>query len=696
MPPQAAADPPARAPYRLPEEMPALYWLEHWRAIRGNWKLVALIAAMGAAAGLTIAAFQPRVYHARTTIEIQGIADGLKSQDGNPNADSEVSDMQTQIQIMLSDSAIDAVRARLEKSRVGSDAASRKALDTAATSLTVRAAGPTRLIEIAADSTDPETAARFVNALADEFIQQHIEARWQGTERASRKLKGALEEMRARLEESENALQRYARQSGLVIAPDRNSVSEDKLRQLQEELSRAQEDRVAKQARYDAVTRIDTADLPSMLNSPAISAAQEKLTDLRRQIADLAPTYAPDYPKVKRLEAQIVPLQAAIRTEAANAAARIAAEYAESKRREDLLIAAYRAQAGVVSADAEKTVHYDVLKREVDSTRALYDSMLARVKESAIASAMRVSNVRVLDRARASTTRYRSRTGQFLLLGLISGLFVGVVLVIARDQTDQTIQAPGDLAFILNLPELGAVPSRPGRDRRQFGAMAGAYRPILASLIFAAEARDSRVLVVTSANPGEGKTTVAAQLAGGFAEAGKSVLIVDGDLRRPRLHEILETDSGPGLGDLLASPQALEAGEIQRCARSTTRPGVFFLPSGTSSAESPNLLYSARLREILVYARKNYDIVLIDTPPMLQIPDARVIGRAADAVLIVVRAGKTTREAALAVRQRLLEDGTPMTGSVLNDWNPRKSPGYYGQYAGAFLSPRRTATHKIA
>lgn len=679
MPSQPVAEAPVRAPYRLPEEQPALYWLQHWRTIRGNWRTVA-VAAAGAAAGLLLAAFQPRVYHARTTIEIQGIADGLKSTDGNPNADSEVSDMQTQIRIMLSDTLLDAVRARLVH-------ASPKTLDTAAASLTVRADGPTRLIEISADSSDPRVAAEFVNTLAAEFIERHIESRWQDTERASAKLKSALEDTRAHLEQSEKTLQRYARLSGLVIAPDRNSVSEDKLRQLQEELSRAQGDRVAKQARYDAVARVDAADLPSILNNPSIATAQEKLTDLRRQIADLAPTYAASYPKTKRLEAQIAPLEAALRKEATNAAARIAADYGESRRREDLLVAAYRVQSGVVSADAEKTVHYDVLKREVDSTRTLYDTMLARVKESAIASAMRVSNVRVLDPARASTSRYHSRAGEFLLLGIAAGLFVGVILVVARDQTDLTIQAPGDLSFVLNVPELGAVPSRPGAD---------AFRPILASLIFAAEARQSRVLVVTSASPAEGKTTIAAQLAGGFAETGKSVLLIDGDLRRPRLHEVFQTGAAPGFSELLASPQSLAGGEVQRLARPTTRPGLSFLPSGAPSAESPNLLYSARLREILTYARTNYDIVLIDTPPMLQIPDARVMGRAADSVLLVVRAGRTSREAAVAVRQKLLEDGTPVAGSVLNDWNPRKSPGYYGHYAGASLSPRRVPTRKIA
>jgi capsular exopolysaccharide synthesis family protein len=663
----------APAAYRLPEELPAVYWLQHWRALRANWKMLVLAAGIGAAAGLLIAAAQTRVYHAQASIEIQGIADALlKSPEGNPDTSSEISDMQTQIRIMQSESLIERVRARL----AGSPGAAPRALKVAVKSLTVRAAGPTRIIEIGADSTDPRVAAAFVNSLAAEFIDQHIDARWQGTQRASDKLKGAIEEMRIRLEQSETTLQRYARRSGLLIAADRNNVSDDKLRQLQEELSHAQADRVSKQARFDAIRSVDAADLPSILNDLSITGTQEKLTDLRRQIADLQVTYAPGYPKLKRLEAQAAPLEAAIRKEASSAADRIRAEYAEAKGRETLLIVAYQAQAAVVSADAEKTVHYDILKREVDSTRTLYDTMLGRVKEAAIASTMRLSNVRVLDSAQPSWETYRPRLAQYLLLGTIVGLFLGMAYAATRDQAHQTMRAPGDISVLLSLPELGAVPVR---------ARADAFRGIAASVIFAAESQHSRVFVVTSASPGEGKTRVCAHLAAGFAAAGKRVLLIDGDLRRPRLHEMLQMPAAPGFSELLAAPRPPDLNEMHSAARATPQPQLYFLASGSPSEGSSNLLYSARLRDILTYARKNFDLVLIDSPPLLQIPDARVIGRAADSVLLVVRAGHTSRDTALAARQRLFEDGTPVIGVVMTDWNPKRSPGYYGAYAGAAL-----------
>ncbi len=654
---------PAGPIVRLPEEVPALFWLEHLATLQRNWKPVIFAVFASAVAAFLASSLEPRIYHAHATLEVEGITDNLlKAQDGNPNsgADPEVMDIQTQVRIMQSETLLARAKARMAKG------INPKAMRMAEETLVVRLAGQTRIIELFADSTDPHVSAAFVNALAEESINQHVDSRWRGTEQAAEKLKVALEDMRAKFERSEDALQLYARESGLIVTTDRSSPTDDKLREIQAELSRAQADRVAKQSRWESVKPLSGSELAPFLQDPAISAAQEKLSDLRREKAELGATYTPDYPKVKRVQAQLETLSSEILNEAAGTRDRLRIEFDQAQRRENILAADYQAQAAQVSSEAARRVHYDLLKSEVDSTRTLYDTMFSRVKQAGIAAALRGTNMRVLDPARPPAQPYRPRIGQSVLLGSLAGVFFGFVFIFGREQIDRTVHGPGDLQLLLNIPEFGAIVSS------KSALYDDSCKAILASILFSAPLGNARVLVVTSANPGEGKTTISVNLARSLAAIGRRVLLIDGDLRRPSLHTLLDLPIHSGMADLLAFSVPLAPAQICASLQHSSLPGLALLSAGNAAAESSDLLYSPRLKEIFEFARNNFDIVLIDTPPMLQIPDARVMGRAADAVLMVVRAGKTTREAALAVRQRLAEDGTTITGSVLNDWNPKK------------------------
>jgi capsular exopolysaccharide synthesis family protein len=272
---------------------------------------------------------------------------------------------------------------------------------------------------------------------------------------------------------------------------------------------------------------------------------------------------------------------------------------------------------------------------------------------------------------------------------------------------DRTIQQPGDTSFYLNLPELGIIPSAKfgnGRHanlavlndsensgqmvelvtwRRKPSSIAESFRSTLISILFAAEnGTKPKVLVLTSAGPAEGKSTVASNLAIAIAEVGQRVLLVDADLRRPRQHEIFNMDNENGLSNLLRYRIELNGDcSLGGLIRESAIPGLFVLTSGPGITTATNLLYGSYLPELLKYVRDQFDVVLIDTPPMLQIPDARVVGRMADKVIMVIRAGQTTRDAALAARQRFSEDGTEILGTILNDWDPKSSTnGYYSSY----------------
>jgi receptor protein-tyrosine kinase len=232
--------------------------------------------------------------------------------------------------------------------------------------------------------------------------------------------------------------------------------------------------------------------------------------------------------------------------------------------------------------------------------------------------------------------------------------------------------------------------------RRKPSPVAESFRSLLISIVFSSEnGNRPKVLVLTSAGPAEGKSTVVSNLGIAIAEVGQRVLLIDADLRKPRLQDIFSLSNGRGLSDVLRQRKSVqENGTLDGLIRETEVPGLFVLTSGPATASSTNLLYGSHMPELLRQLRAEFETILIDTPPMLQIPDARVMGRIADRVILVVRSGRTSRDAAIAATQHFSEDGTKMLGTVLNDWNPKSSPdGYYGYRNGYYGYSRYYSAH---
>ncbi|MBI3281352.1 MAG: polysaccharide biosynthesis tyrosine autokinase [Acidobacteria bacterium] len=737
--------------------------LEYWRIIRRRRGALILIAFCCLLAAVLITLPQTPVYQARASLEIQNLNENfLNIKEVSPVSESSaynaLTDIQTQIRILQSESLLDRVKQKLKAeydeglkpvaSRISAwrqalnlpepapTDAREETLKSVADSLTVRAAGQTRIIEVRADSIDPALAAAFANALLNEFIDQNMEARWKMSQRTGDWLSRQLDDMRINLEHSEDALQSYARQTGLLFTSEKQNISEEKLRQLQAELSKAQADRVSRQSRYEMARSASPEALPDVLNDRSLRDYQTKLTDLRRAEAEMIATYKPEYSKVKRVQAQIAPLEAALERERSAIIGRIRNEYDEALRREKLLTTDYAGQARLVNAEAEKAIQYNILKREVDTNRQLYESMLQRVKESSIASAMKASNVRIVDAARPPKSPYKPKLLWNSALGLLGGLFLGVFFIVMRERADRTLQEPGDAAFYVGLPELGVIPSAeasarqrlyyirrrklaaaegaaeaksvlsiakaaPAHDdrvelvtwQRKPSMIAEAFRVTLTSILFSGHnGSRPRVLVLTSPGPGEGKTTVVSNLGIAIAEIRQKVLLIDADLRKPRLHDIFAVPNERGLSTLLEQ-RPLPAGALEELIHATSVPGLFVLPSGPPTAAAANLLHSPSLAAVLERARESFDMVLIDTPPMLQMPDARVVGRISDAVLLVARAGNTTRDTAVAARQRFAEDGIRLLGTVLNNWDFKASPSGYSRYYGGYNGYSNAYSH---
>lgn len=712
--------------------------LEYWEIIRRHKGAVLLSTFLGALMAFLFTLPAPRIYQARTTLEIQDLnEDFLNMRNVNPTVDAGASyspdyDIQTQVKILQSKSLTKTVLEKLRSHKPPETfqppdrlSAWRKALHIApptqdmlwqealsmtAGSLKVRSSGTNRIIELSCDSTNPRVAAAFANKLTEEYIEQNLEARWKSTEHTGEWLTKQLQDLKIKLEKSEEQLQSYARATGLVFTDEKNNVEDAKLADLQKQLSDAMGDRMSKQSRYEMAVASPPGAVPDVLDDSSLQDSQHALSDLKARLAQMRVTFTPNHQDVKRLQAQITSLEAAQQNESSNILTRIKNEYEAARRRENLLAASYVKQAQLVSEEAAKAAHYNLLKREVDTSRLLYENVLQKLKEASIAAALRASNIRVVDPAEPASAPYKPEVSRRIIVGLFLGAFLGVIWVVMRERADRTLQDPGDPAFYLNLPELGVVPlgsAQPGmpnakrltaQNLRRNGKppdadslenpvelmtwnhksslLAESFRTTLTSILFSGQnGNRPRILVLTSASPKEGKTTVVCNLGISLAEINHTVLLIDGDMRRPRLHQVFDVENGTGLSDLLLDKVPVDGAKLEAAIQPTSVPGLFVLTSGQSRHSASSLVHSARLSELMACARQKFDTVVVDTPPMVNISDARVVARHGDAVILVLRSASTTRDAALLAKRRFSEDGISIVGTILNSWNP-KTPGY--------------------
>lgn len=692
-------------------------------------KLILSAAVLaGVICGYAYFTLKPKVYRVQATIEFQDLNEAMiTSQRPDGPGASYTSDayIATQIRILQSESllrrALETAQStdplRRVKEAESSDAlkwkpahgGERSKLTSAEPSdrlpelmsgLKVHSPEGTRIVEITCNSSTPQLAADFVNALIGEYTEESLEARWNAAKRTGTWLNSQMDSLREKVKKSDEELVAYARSAGLTITGEKENITDEKLRQLQTELSRAQADRAQAQSRYELTISSPASSLAEVLDHGPLRDYQVRLTDLRRQFAELSSVLTPAHRSVQRVQAQITELEGIMEKERSNVLGRIRNEYQAARQREQLVGAALARQTELVAQQANKMAQYSLFKREADSNRALYDVMLQKVKEYGITSALKSSHIRVIDPAKAPRRPYSPNFAWSTGLGLAGGLLVGMVGIVLRDHASPTFKAPGEASSCLNVAELGVIPvSRDSAFRRKKGAQlagmlglgtatnvgatsteinvwhngpsifADSFRTTLVPILFSVGKRN-QVIAVCSPGSNEGKTTATSNFGVALAEAGYRVLLLEGDLRKPRLHRVFGLPAEPGLADVLAEQDGPDDLKLDGIIRRTSFPKLSILTAGTPRLRTTNLLYSAELKRLLAQLRRNYDIVLIDTPPLLFLPDARILGGLSDSTILVLRAHQTLQADANLARQRLAEDGTPLFGVVLNHWDP--------------------------
>jgi capsular exopolysaccharide synthesis family protein len=720
---------------------------EYARILRRHKTAIVLSGIAGLVLGVGIGIPMKPVFRARTSLEVLNVnEDFMNMKQSSPTTTTDTSydtsEEQTQAKLIEGHALQQRVLAKLDPGRPASRKRKmatagwrqwlhlrekavlterEKLLSKLADSLKVVSTPRTRVLEVTVDSTDPKLAADYANTLLGEFVQQNAEARLDNTHTMGDWLRREIDGARENLKRSEDALQAYARESGLIFTDENTNVATEKLQQMQQQLSTATADRIAKQSHFELAKSSPPDALADVLNDDRLHDTESKLNDLRSQVASLSAVFTPGYSKLRQAQAELATIQSTFDQVRADIITHIENDYHEAARREDLLAAAYDAQTRAVTGQDEKAIQYNILKREVESSRQLYDTMLQQTKQASIASALHASNVRVVDPAEIPDLAVFPNFKLNAALGLFGGIFLSMVMVTIRERADRTLQEPGEVKLWTNLTELGAIPSvssgkvpdalhagpnsaagpdsartgsRALRSREQSndvalatwqqkaGLAAEAFRCTLTSLLFVGEnGSHPHVLVVTSANAGDGKTSVVSNLALATAEIRRKVLIVDADLRRPRMHDIYNLPNDRGLSDILREELTQES--LTGLIHQTCFPNLHVLPAGPSTEAAAHLLYSPNFAALIARFRTEYDMILIDAPPTLHMTDARVAARLADGVVLVSRAGKTTRDALLAASDRFLEDRINIIGTILNDWNPKKAPrGYYGYGVG--------------
>lgn len=672
--------------------------------LRRNAVLIGSILATATLAALVLTLLTTPTYVATARIQIDQEADRvLESAEVQPQAGYADAErfLRTQTDVLRSRSLSVRVAQRLKLfGNPGFFAAMEAPLPTAGarpaaireatlrllqTHLAVDLPDGSRIAAISFESPDPALAARIANSYAAEFIQANLQRKFDSSAYARDFLSRQLAAAKLRLEGSERALNDYARAARLIRTSGGTddgalpSVTTASLAQLNATTNDARAARIAAEQKWRAVADAPLMNIPDVLGNLAIQRLLEQraagAVELQRERA----RHLGGHPNVRQLEVQQAEFDRQIAAIAGSIRGAIHDGYRDALGRERAMVAEVDVLKGATLGEQDRSVRYTILAREADTSRTLYDGLLQRYKELSAAAGVSANNLSVVDVAEAPLAPSSPRLVLTLAVALIAGLAVAAAAVLVREQLDDSVRVVEDIEVKLRLPVLGVIPHAVGvaeQIDQPRSAVYEAYNALRGALLHASTHGLPRTLLVTSSQPGEGKSTSAQAIAVGLARLGKRVVLVDVDLRRPALHLLLDVRNDVGLSDVLTRHAPLEAA-VQHLA---TR-GFALLPSGPHAPSPTELLASAGMADTIAALVARFDVVVLDAPPVLGLADAPMLAAQAEATLFVVEANRPSHGATKAALRRLRGADAGLLGAVLSKFDPRRAGlgrGYYG------------------
>jgi len=678
--------------------------------VKRRWLILAVAGVLTSLVAFYSFKMQP-VYQATSRVDVESEVPFIQSlNDLFKTDEADDAFLATQVSILQSDDLAWNAIQRLGLGGAGKSGAKvgipmsmqTAAVRTFQTHLHVERAKDTRMILVKYESTDPQQAAAVVNSLVQDYIEYNFRTKYDASRQATGWMEQRLDELKVKVEKSEQAMVDYERQNNIVSVGEKQTVAEARLNDLNKNLSNAQTERLSKES-VSKMVEENEAQVGFIQSSSLLTSLEAKEVELKEQYSAAVSQYGPTYPKALAVQDQLKDLESLIARERKRAVENIRGEYQAAVEREKALAEAVAKQNLEVEKVNQLLIAHNLLKREFESNQTLYDSLLTHLKDANVSAGLRATNIHVIDRAVPPTTPIRPDKVRNIVFALAAGLGLGVALALTREALDNSIKSAQEIEKLTELPTLAIVPvaemrSTFGRSaergghslpagsqglqippaltvvRRPGAPVSEAYRALRTSVLLSTADRPPQVVLVTSSQPDEGKTVTALNLASTMAQKGGRVLLIDADMRRPGIAKALDLSLTEGLSGILTGAYEYDP---QRLFQMEWGTHLSILPGGPIPPNPAELLCSAKMESLVKRVRQDFDHIVIDSPPVLPITDPTILSGFVDGVIMVVECEVTTRAALVRACKIIEHAGGKIIGTVLNKVDSRRD-GYYG------------------
>ncbi len=673
--------------------------------LRRHWWRISLFVASAVAATVVISSRVVPIYEATATIDIdRQMPSAIIGQEASRTiANDSDQFLATQAKLIQSDAVLRPVAREYHlQEREGAEASGTPGMPVGAEDapvilkrLKVTRPPNTYLLLISYRATDPRLAADAANAIAKSYLEHTYNIRFKSSASLSAFMERQLEELKAKMERSSTALVQFERELNVISPEEKTTILSSRLLQLNTEYTNAQADRVKKESAYRSVSDGSLEAAQVSTQGDALKTLSERLDEQQQKFADVKSHYGPNHPEYRKAAMQVAELQRQLQAGRLNIQHRVEVEYHEALTREAMLqktVAATKTEFDQLNA---RSFEYQSLKREAEADKSLYEELVRKIKEAAINSGFQNSSIRIADTARPASKPVFPNMKLNVLLAFLFSAFLSIAAAVLSDLLNNTVRDPEQVTRTLSTEVIGTLPAVkewrgrmiptgepgtalvPADPLRAAGlsAFQEAIRTLRNSILLTDFDRRIRTLMVTSSGPSEGKSTTAAHLATAHAQQGRRTLLIDGDLRRPSLHRRFDLTAAKGLSTVLTSDTAWRSVLIQHASLAT----LDILPAGPPSRRAADLV-GAQLTALLEDAAGEYDLVILDSPPLLGFPEPLQMAASVDGVVMVALAGRTNRKALSSAVGTLKRLRANIVGIILNEVRADSSDNYYYHY----------------
>ena len=680
-----------------------------WVLRRHRWMMIAFVAVCVLVTAVVTARLQP-IYESTATIDVdrQAPSEVVGEDSTRASAPNDADQfLATQIRLIQSDSVLRPVAEQFHLLGHSNSPTSQQSVGAPVSLGQLRVVRPanTYLLLVSYRSPDPTTAAAVANAVANSYLSHTYDLRFQSSSIVSSFMEKQLDELKAKMEKSGMALSEFEKDMDVVNPEDKSNILSARLLQLNTEYTTAQADRVSKEAAWNGLksNSIEAAQVSSQ--GASLEQLTSALNQAKQRFAVVKSTYGPSHPEYRKAASEVAELEGEIESSRGNVAGRIEVQYREALNREQMLQQTVAETKGEWDRINAQSFQYQRLKQEADADKALYDELTRKISEADINAGFQNNNIRIADLARPSPNPVFPDRKLNLMLALLFSSLLAIGAVFLQDALDTTLRDPNEASRFLGTDVIGTMPidglaaklpkiavasspvatmtksTQNGKRNGYYSSASDfdeAVRTLRNTILLSDFEGRLQSLVLTSAAPSEGKTTIAAHLAIANADRGKKTLLVDGDLRRPSLHTKFGLNPHMGFSDVLTGEQLWQDVVVPI----EGRPNLSLLPSGPGSHRAADLI-GPRLSHLLDEFAKEFDLVILDSPPLLGFAECLQMATAADGVLIISRAAETKRRAVAEVISVLTRLRSNIVGVVLNQVSKNTSSdgySYYGYY----------------